>query len=466
MSKDLAIAGVIVLSCLAVTAIAFITPTKSQTDTQTVAMADTITNRPTPVIEPSRPPEPPSADLAGQSPSFEDVTSLDLLNTTEAPLVAQGGGDFVRQPTVFTPSDLPIPSGNLDSIQSDPPSLPAQADPAQPRVHTVVSGEMLGDISLKYYGTTRHWKAIRDANKVNPDNLKIGQKLDIPVIEKSASSAVAATTAAAVPAVEGGQRLYTVKEGDSYYQIAARELGTPSRFKELERLNAGSEDLRVGMVIKLPARNQAPDAAEVKPAAVAATPGKVHIIGADETLSDLSIKYFGTSTRWREIQQANPGIDPNSLRVGQKITIPSKDLPSAPVEAAPASEIAAVVGDTRDIDYVVRSNDTMESLAQKYYGSGKEWRRIHKDNPGVDPNFLRVGQKLKIRGIAVAAEPAVESKPPQAPETLGKPSPFAPPAYQADPGPAAPQGADQTAPAQQPTSSTNPDEVFKDFFPK
>jgi peptidoglycan hydrolase-like protein with peptidoglycan-binding domain len=51
------------------------------------------------------------------------------------------------------------------------------------RYYTVVSGDTLGKISKKYYGTTTKWKKIADANKnliKNPSSLKIGWKLVIP----------------------------------------------------------------------------------------------------------------------------------------------------------------------------------------------------------------------------------------------------------------------------------------------
>jgi len=54
---------------------------------------------------------------------------------------------------------------------------------AEPRTHVVQPGETLYGIAEKYYGSTTHWKKIRDANKtrIDPDwRVRAGQILVIP----------------------------------------------------------------------------------------------------------------------------------------------------------------------------------------------------------------------------------------------------------------------------------------------
>lgn len=49
--------------------------------------------------------------------------------------------------------------------------------------HTVTQGETLSSISLLYYGDTKHWKNILNANNnllSNPNNLRTGMQLVIP----------------------------------------------------------------------------------------------------------------------------------------------------------------------------------------------------------------------------------------------------------------------------------------------
>jgi nucleoid-associated protein YgaU len=59
-------------------------------------------------------------------------------------------------------------------------------------------------------------------------------------------------------------------------------------------------------------------------AAPAATPGRVHTIVEGDSLSRISLRYYGTPNRWQEIYQANRDIlqGSNALRVGQQLRIP------------------------------------------------------------------------------------------------------------------------------------------------
>jgi nucleoid-associated protein YgaU len=50
-------------------------------------------------------------------------------------------------------------------------------------------------------------------------------------------------------------------------------------------------------------------------------PLAIHRVGAGDTLSKLSKKYYGDSARWDLIQRANPGL-PKVLQVGSEVAIP------------------------------------------------------------------------------------------------------------------------------------------------
>lgn len=41
-----------------------------------------------------------------------------------------------------------------------------------------------------------------------------------------------------------------------------------------------------------------------------------------DTLSAISLKEYGTVTRWKEIAEANPGIDPNRMQIGTVLILP------------------------------------------------------------------------------------------------------------------------------------------------
>lgn len=82
-----------------------------------------------------------------------------------------------------------------------------------------------------------------------------------------------------------------------------------------------------------PAGNVAPgysppvsEPAYVPPPAVDVTPvatsRKTYIVKQGDTLFHIAKVHYGDGKRWREIAEANPGVTPSTLRVGQKLVVP------------------------------------------------------------------------------------------------------------------------------------------------
>jgi nucleoid-associated protein YgaU len=295
-----------------------------------------------------------------------------------------------------SPGGIPLPGPTAKPLPTPPPTFtePAPAPSSETRTHVVAKGEILSDISKKYYGSSKHWRTIAEANNVKEDGLKPGMKLTIPPL--------AATSAPVTPAVSdtgtADAGTYVVKKGDSYYKIAKKELGDASRFNEIQKLNGiAAEDLHEGLKLKLPAKAGAIDAAPV-PAPDAPAGSRTHVVADGEYLSDISKKYYGSTKHWQEIVKANPGVSPEHLKVGQKLVIPDLGGGAA---AGVATPDAAVAGD----EYVVKKGDTFEVIASKVLGDKKQWTKIKEANPGVDPTALKIGQKLKLPAGAAHQEP-------------------------------------------------------------
>ena len=45
--------------------------------------------------------------------------------------------------------------------------------------------------------------------------------------------------------------------------------------------------------------------------------------------------------------------------------------------------------------YIVQRGDTLDKIAERYYGKKSEWKRIAENND-VSPRNLQIGQKLTI----------------------------------------------------------------------
>ncbi|HEU0038400.1 MAG TPA: LysM domain-containing protein [Verrucomicrobiae bacterium] len=127
------------------------------------------------------------------------------------------------------------------------------------------------------------------------------------------------------------------------------------------------------------------------PPVLVAPPGapqpQEHVIRKGDAFSTLA-KKFGVSAK--AIQEANPGVDPLKLQIGQKINIPP---PSAVPVATPTGQGVAPVDATGEVIYVVKSGDRLEVIARKY---GITAQAIADANNLKTVNKIVVGQKLKI----------------------------------------------------------------------
>lgn len=135
-----------------------------------------------------------------------------------------------------------------------------------------------------------------------------------------------------------------VREGDTLWGLAEIHLGTGAAFTKLLEANKdriGSDgEIRAGTRLRLPAsQSKSNDAPSSKPATKPANepakndkPSKAdskpsprtYTIKKGDTLGSIASSQLGTAKRWKEIQDANPGLKPTDLRVGQSIKLPPK----------------------------------------------------------------------------------------------------------------------------------------------
>lgn len=100
---------------------------------------------------------------------------------------------------------------------------------------------------------------------------------------------------------------------------------------------------------------------------------------------------FGVTAK--AIQEANPGVDPLRLQIGQKIMVP----PPAPRRDAPGTSEAAPSG---ELIYTVKSGDNLTKIAKDH---DTTVRALRSANNLVTDN-IKVGQKLKIPGKSASPE--------------------------------------------------------------
>lgn len=164
---------------------------------------------------------------------------------------------------------------------------------------------------------------------------------------------------------------YTVKRGDTLSRIAA-EFNTTIAVIRFLNPTIDINRIQVGQVICVPRVTVTPTCPS----------GTIYTIKAGDTFYTIANEFDVTV---RQLQQANPLVNPYNLVVGQRICIPK---PPAPPPQPPV--IPPCVDGTY---YVIRSGDTFYSLASRF---GVTIRALQEANPTVDPNSLVVGRIICI----------------------------------------------------------------------
>ena len=206
-------------------------------------------------------------------------------------------------------------------------------------------------------------QSILDANPgLNPNNLRIGEILCIP--------------AAPPPTCPTNSFSYTIRAGDTIFSLAQRYNVTPQSILDLNP-SVDPNSLRVGQIICIPG---------AAPPPTCPANSFSYTIRAGDTLFSLAQRYNVTP---QSILDLNPGVDPNSLRVGQIICIPG----AAPPPTCP----------TNSFSYTIRAGDTIFNLAQRYNVTPQSILDL---NPGLSPTSLRIGQIICIPTAAPAPCPA------------------------------------------------------------
>lgn len=148
---------------------------------------------------------------------------------------------------------------------------------------------------------------------------------------------------------------------------------------------------------------------------------RTHEVKPGDTLSAIAQRTYGDSESWRAIAAANPGVDPNNLKLGQVLVLPaprevatstssSTSTAAAPSAATKAPTVAPGPGGT----YTVQRGDVLSQIAQDRLGSVKRVPDILALNPGLIPEQMQPGQVLAMPAgsssrVASSAGPAPSS---------------------------------------------------------
>ncbi len=119
-------------------------------------------------------------------------------------------------------------------------------------------------------------------------------------------------------------------------------------------------------------------------------PDNTYTIASGDTLYDIAVEKYGDPAYVRTIQEANPGLDPSRLRVGDRIVLPKPKEEEARRAEAPKKPQKV---------YVVKKGDTLIAIARKMYNDAAMYPQIYQANKDILSSLnarLYVGMRLRL----------------------------------------------------------------------
>lgn len=158
---------------------------------------------------------------------------------------------------------------------------------------------------------------------------------------------------------------YIIRPGDTLYNLAQRFNTTvPAIISANPFINP--QALTVGTQICIPRQRIYPPCPE----------RNYYFIKPGDTLYNIA-QFFNVSLD--DLLEANPGINPYDLRIGQVICIP---LATPPVTCPPGAR-----------SYIIKPGDTFYALARRFNTTVESLINL---NPNINPNALLIGQRICI----------------------------------------------------------------------
>jgi nucleoid-associated protein YgaU len=127
---------------------------------------------------------------------------------------------------------------------------------------------------------------------------------------------------------------------------------------------------------------------------------ETYTVKQGETFETIAKARYGSSRLHTAIARANPMKDPRRLKPGDQIRLPKDptNIQGKPAPSGPTPSGQPASGTPNLTEYLVVKGDTLSGIAQKVWGSSKDWQAIVEANRSLlpDENALRPGMKLRI----------------------------------------------------------------------
>ena len=192
----------------------------------------------------------------------------------------------------------------------------------------------------------------------NIDNEKEATFLKNNLNEIGEAIVIAITSYLNIPYTPINSNYYIVKSGDSLYSIAKKYNTTINELKQLNNLK--SNNLSINQVLKIPTNSEE------------FNKYITYTVQKGDSLYSISKKYNTTVDKIKNINN----LTNNALSIGQVLKIPTNNKEES----------------TTVTNYIVKSGDSLYSIAKKYNTSVDKIKQLN----NLNTNLLSIGQTLKI----------------------------------------------------------------------
>jgi len=127
-----------------------------------------------------------------------------------------------------------------------------------------------------------------------------------------------------------------------------------------------------------------------------------HVVQQGELMQSIAKLYFGSIDDWGIIARANPSVDPRKLKPGMVLLIPKdKDNIQGKVvggKVEPGVIVPHTASESKVIEYIVQSGDSLSRISQRIYGSSRHAQFIFESNRNIlrSMDDISIGQLLKL----------------------------------------------------------------------
>lgn len=125
---------------------------------------------------------------------------------------------------------------------------------------------------------------------------------------------------------------------------------------------------------------------------------ETYIVEDGDSMWVIARKTLGAGHKWQLIAKANPHINPDRIKAGDRLIIPRPAAEQGPVSEKTPTDPLGLGFDDKSKTVTVGDNESLWKIAEREYGDGLLWKHIYTANRDKlkNPDAVRAGMKLVV----------------------------------------------------------------------